>query len=66
MFNIFKKKQESVFYTVNDVMKILQLSRLSIYRYINSWELKSYKIWGHKIKKEDLYKFIEKHKNINN
>ena len=52
------------FYTVKEIMEVLQLSRLTIYRNINSWKLQTYKFWkNHRIRKEDLEKFIKEHKN---
>lgn len=52
------------FYTLNELIEILQLSRVTIYRYIKSWKLQTYKFWkDHRIKKEDFEKFLEEHKN---
>ena len=59
-----EKNIEKDFYKVKEVMEILQLSRLTIYRYIDKWELKTYQFWRqHRIKKEDFEGFLEKHKN---
>ena len=55
---------ERDFYTISEVMDTLQLSRMTIYRYIKSWKLQTYKFWkDHRIKKEDFEKFLEEHKN---
>lgn len=52
------------FYTISEIMDILQLSRMTIYRYIDKWKLQTYKFWkDHRIKKEDFEKFLEEHKN---
>ncbi len=59
-----KLKLEKEFYTTNEIMELLQLSRTTIYRYINSWKLQTYKFWkDHRIKKKDFEDFLEKHKN---
>lgn len=51
------------FYTIKQIMETLQLSRLTIYRYIDSGRLKTYKFWReHRIKKEDFELFLEAHK----
>ena len=51
------------FYTVKEVMKLLKLSRLTIYRYIEAKKLKTYKFWlEHRIKKEDLENFLNQSK----
>ena len=57
-------KLENEFYTINEVMEILQLSKLTIYRYIKDWKLQSYKFWkSHRIRKEDFDFFLQDHKN---
>ena len=57
----FKLLQE--FYTVKEIMKLLKLSRLTIYRYIEAKKLKTYKFWlEHRIKKEDLEQFLDQSK----
>lgn len=51
------------FYTIKEVMKILKVSRLTIYRYIKSRKLKTYKLWlVHRIKKEDFKNFLKEFK----
>lgn len=51
------------FYTIKEIMEILQFSRLTIYRYIESDKLKSYKFWKeHRIRKEDFEDFLQAHK----
>jgi len=51
------------FYTIKQIMETLQLSRLTIYRYIDSGKLKTYKFGReHRIKKEDFKLFLEAHK----
>ena len=53
------------FYTIREVMKLLQLSRITLYRYIYSWKLITYKFWKeHRIKKEDLDNFLKDHKQV--
>lgn len=55
---------EQEYYTINQLIDLLHLSRLSFYRYIKKWELQTYKFWkSHRIKKSDLDKFIKKYKN---
>jgi excisionase family DNA binding protein len=55
---------ERDFYTISEIIDTLQLSRMTIYRYINAWKLQTYKFWkDHRIKKEDFEKFLEEHKN---
>ncbi len=55
---------EKEFYTIKEIKEILQLSRLTIYRYIDQWKIKTYKFWKeHRIRKEDFENFLEKHKN---
>ena len=52
------------FYTINEITELLQLSRMTIYRYIKAWKLQTYKFWkDHRIKKEDFESFLEAHKN---
>ncbi len=59
-----KIELEKDFYTISEIMESLQLSRMTIYRYINDWKLQTYKFWkDHRIKKEDFEKFLEEHKN---
>lgn len=59
-----KWKIDKEFYTITEIMGLLQLSRITLYRYIDSWKLKTYKFWrDHRIKKEDLESFISEHKN---
>jgi excisionase family DNA binding protein len=45
-------------YTIQQVADILQVSKKSVYRYIESGKLKATKIGQWRIKKEDLDKFI--------
>jgi len=57
----FKLNQE--FYTVREIMKLLNLSRLTIYRYIEAKKIKTYKFWlEYRIEKKDLEQFINKSK----
>jgi len=57
-------KKEDIFYTIKDIMEILKLTRLTIYRYIDKWLIKTYKFWKeHRIKKEDFEEFLQNHKN---
>jgi len=51
------------FYTIKQITEILQLSRLTIYRYIDNGKIKTYKFGKeHRIKKEDFESFLEAHK----
>ena len=55
---------EKEFFTISEIMKILQLSRMTIYRYINNGKLQAYKFWkDYRVKNEDFEKFIKEHKN---
>jgi excisionase family DNA binding protein len=57
-----KRKKE--FLTIEDVAKLLQIGERSVYRFIESKELKATKIGGWRITKEDLQDFIKKRSNI--
>lgn len=58
-----KKINSQDFYTIGEVMEILQLSRMTIYRYLESWKLTAYKFWrDYRIRKEDFESFLEAHK----
>ena len=46
-------------YTIQQVADILQVSKKSVYRYIQSGKLKATKIGQWRIKKEDLDKLIK-------
>jgi len=51
------------FYTVKEIMKLLKLSRLTIYRYIEAKKIKTSKFWlEHRIEKKDLEQFMNKSK----
>jgi len=57
------KKEGFDFYTIKQITEILQISRLTIYKFIETWKLKSYKFWkAHRIKKQDFEDFLEAHK----
>lgn len=52
------------FYTIKDLQSLLKLSRLSLYRYIKKWELKTHKLGkNHRISEKDLQEFLDKNKN---
>jgi excisionase family DNA binding protein len=56
-------KEDFDFYTIKQITEILQISRLTIYKFIETWKLKSYKFWkSHRIKKEDFEEFLQDHK----
>jgi putative molybdopterin biosynthesis protein len=57
------KKSEYIFYTVEEIAKMLKVSKMTIFRYIKSGKLKAVKIGQWRIKKEDFEKFINKHAN---
>lgn len=51
---------EKEFYSLSDIIDKVGISRISLYRYIKNWSLKSYKFWkNHRIKKSDYEVFIE-------
>jgi excisionase family DNA binding protein len=52
--------------TVWQVAEELQVSRESVYEYLQSGKLKGYKIagWLWRVKRDDLDKFIEEHSNV--
>lgn len=51
--------QETIVYTINDVMEILQFSRVAILRFIKRGQLKAALIGNqYRIKKEHLDEFI--------
>lgn len=51
---------ESKFMTVKEVAELLQLNRMTIYRYIRAGKLTAYKVGKDlRIKKEDFDKFLE-------
>ena len=50
------------FYTITDIMRILQVSRVTVYRYINSGSLRAYRLGGSgdwRIPKEAIDEFME-------
>lgn len=51
---------EYKFYTVEEIAKILKVSKMTIFRYIKSGKLKAVKVGQWRIKKEDFDKFINK------
>lgn len=47
------------FYTVKETMKLIDVSRLTVYRYIKSKKLKAYKFWlEYRVLRTDLEQFI--------
>lgn len=52
------------FLTLKQACKILGVSERSMYRFIDSGELKAYKIRHWRIKQKDLNAFIESRSNI--
>jgi len=47
-------------HTIAEVMEILKISRITLYRYIKSKKLSAYKLGReYRIKQEDLQKFLE-------
>ena len=59
-----KKEKEIEILTVDEVADFLRLSKVTIYRLINSGELPAYKIGASwRISKSDLGRFINQHKN---
>ncbi|MCX6793429.1 MAG: helix-turn-helix domain-containing protein [Candidatus Falkowbacteria bacterium] len=55
-----KEQCEYQFYTVEEIAKILKVSKMTIFRYIKSGKLKAIKVGQWRIKKEDFDKFINK------
>jgi excisionase family DNA binding protein len=58
-----ENKREDPFqtYTLNDLMRILQLSRRSIYNYIRQKKLRAYKLAGsYRVSVEQLQSFLAK------
>jgi excisionase family DNA binding protein len=48
-------------YTLNDLMRILQISRRTIYNYIRQRKLKAYKLGGsYRVSVEQLQSFLHK------
>lgn len=53
------------FYTVEEIIAKLKVSRLTLYRYIKSWKISAYKFWKElRIKSSDFDEFIKTHKFI--
>lgn len=53
-------ENNNIIYSVNDLIDILQISRITILKYIKSGELKAVYIGNqYRIKKEDLDAFID-------
>jgi len=51
---------QSKFMTVKEVAELLQLNRMTIYRYVRAGKLTAYKVGKDlRIKKEDFDKFLE-------
>lgn len=51
------------YYTINDIMELLQVAKLTVYRYIKSWKLKAYKIWKEfRIDQKDFDEFMQQSK----
>jgi excisionase family DNA binding protein len=49
--------------TINEIMEILKVSKLTIYRYIKAGKLPAYKVGrDYRIKEEDFNKLLEKNK----
>lgn len=57
--NVMKMDKE-IFYTTNEVAKLLKVSKRTVFRYIKSGKLKATKIGQWRIRKEDFDKFINK------
>lgn len=56
--------KEEKFLTLEEVRKILGVSERSVYRFIDSGQLKAYKIRYWRIKERDLADFIENRSNL--
>ena len=58
-----KDKMKEKLLTINEIIEILKVSKLTIYRYIKAGKLSAYKVGrDYRIKQEDFDKFLEKHK----
>jgi len=52
--------------TINEVIKILKVSKLTVYRYIKAGKLPAYKVGrDYRIKSSDFGAFLEKNKKEN-
>jgi len=47
------------FYTIEEIAKLLRVSKKTIYRYIKNLKLKAIKVGKYLIKKSDLVEFIQ-------
>lgn len=55
--------QDKEFMTVEDVSKLLKVSRMTVYRWIKAGKLTGYKVGrSYLFKKEDINDFVEKNK----
>lgn len=49
--------------TINEIIEILKVSKLTIYRYIKAGKLPAYKVGrDYRVRQDDFDKFLEKHK----
>ena len=54
---------EDTYYSIEEVAKLLKVAYLTVYRWIQSGKLNSNKAGKqYRVKKEDLDRFIERHK----
>lgn len=70
IYYLMKKKEKQLLetnkelksYTINEVMTLLKLSRRTIYQYLETGQLKGYKVTsGWRIRETELMKFITLH-----
>lgn len=54
-----KEKSEVKYYTTTEVASILQLTQRSIYKFLESGELRAFKLAGWRIAEDDLKAFID-------
>jgi excisionase family DNA binding protein len=55
--------KENEFYHLNDICKIFQVSKITVYRWIKTKKIPAYKVGGaYLFKKPDIEKFLEESK----
>jgi len=58
-----KDKMKEKLLTINEIIEILKVSKLTIYRYIKAGKLPAYKVGrDYRIKQSEFQKFLEKSK----
>ncbi|MFH5880913.1 helix-turn-helix domain-containing protein [Liberiplasma polymorphum] len=58
-------KQKENYYTINDLIKMLNVSRFTLHKYIKKKEIKAFKVGNSwRVTETELQRFIEKKSNI--